>query len=142
MSDTFFLPEDDQDYLRRKAIPYRLRSEGQGDALRRAVEFTDFIIPPNLFKRDGAGQLVPAGTANVLVLIPKGYAKTKLDSWYLKPALLRADGGFADRATGQPDLFGESWQFWSRHLEDAEWRPGTDGLEIYLQYIRAGLRDA
>jgi hypothetical protein len=61
----------------------RFHTEGQGDALRRAIEFIDFAIPPNLFKRDASASVVPAGTANILVLIPKGYSKAKLDSWYI-----------------------------------------------------------
>jgi hypothetical protein len=78
----------------------------------------------------------------ILVLIPKGYSKTKLDSWYVRPAL-KLSNGLPVAATGDDqDLFQQKWQFWSRHLDDKEWRPGTDNIEIYLQYIRAGLRDA
>jgi Prokaryotic E2 family E len=141
MTDEPFLPEDDQDFLRKRGVSHRFHTEGQGDALRRAIEFIDFAIPPNLFRRDTSASVVPAGTANILVLIPKGYSKAKLDSWYIRPALVLANGGFVDRANSEQDLFGQSWQFWSRHLDEHEWRPGVDGLEIYLQYIRAGLRD-
>jgi hypothetical protein len=141
MTDEPFLPEDDQDFLRKKGVPHRFHSEGQGDALRRAIEFVDFTVPPNLFKRDANGPIVPACKAHILVLIPKGYSKAKLDSWYVQPALMLANGTLVDRANSQQDMFGRSWQFWSRHLDEKEWRPGIYGLETYLQYIRAGLRD-
>jgi hypothetical protein len=137
-----FLPEDDQDFLRKKEIRHRFHSDGQGDALRHAIEFVDFVIPPNLFKRDANGLWVPAGTASILVLIPKGYSKTKLDSWYVRPWLKLSNGSPIAATGDDQDLFQQKWQFWSRHLDNKEWRPGTDGLEIYLQYIRAGLRDA
>jgi hypothetical protein len=142
MTDEPFLPEDDQDFLRKKGIPHRFHSDGQGDALRRAIEFVDFAIPSNLFKRDANGVMVPAGTASILVLIPKGYSKTKLDSWYVRPALKLSNGSLIIATGDNQGLFQQSWQFWSRHLDDKEWRPGIDSLETYLQYIRAGLRDA
>lgn len=141
MTDEPFLPEDDQDFLRKKGISHRFHTEGQGDARRRAIEFMDLTIPPNLFKRDANGLMVPAGTASILVLIPKGYSKTKLDSWYVRPALKLSNGSPITATGDNQDLFQQSWQFWSRHLDDKEWRPGIDGLETYLQYIRAGLRD-
>jgi hypothetical protein len=136
-----FLPEDDQDFLRKKGLPHCFHEEGNGEALRRAIEFTDFAIPPNLHKRASNGSLVPAGSASVLILIPKGYAKTKLDSWHVRPALFLANGGTVDRANNEQTYFGQNWQFWSRHLNENEWREGVDGLETYLQYVRSGLQN-
>jgi hypothetical protein len=135
-----FLPEADQEFLAHKGLRYELKSELPGDE-RRAIEFPDFEVPANLARRDGAA-LVPGGTARLLVLVPTGYAKVKLDSWYTFPRLYLLDGREVDRATGSQDMFGVSWQFWSRHLTDAEWRADVDGLETYLQYIRAGLKEA
>jgi hypothetical protein len=140
MSEASFLPEDDQDFLHRKAIKHRLLSEGTEPEVRRAVVFEEFEIPTNLCQRRD-GQLVAGGTAAILVLIPKGYAKARLDSWYIRPGLFTPSGGPVDRAGSEADLFGEKWQFWSRHLADNEWRPDVDGLETYIQYIRAGLRN-
>lgn len=140
MSVVNFLPEDDQDFLRLKAIAHRLLSDGDGPDARRAVEFPGFQLPPNLCQRQN-GALVPGGTATLMVLIPRGYAKTRLDSWYVKPNLFLPCGGLIDCASSEADLFGDTWQFWSRHLTDDEWRPDVDGLETYLQYIRSGLRN-
>jgi hypothetical protein len=137
-----FLPEADQDYLRQKAIRHRLLAEKIDNStdVRRGIEFLDLAMPANTCQRRAEG-LVPGGVANVLVLIPTGYDKTRLDSWYLRPALFNLNGQVFDRAGSPTPLFGEEWQFWSRHLADNEWRPGIDGLETYLQYIRAGLRN-
>jgi len=140
MTEANFLPEDDQDFLRLKAISHRLLSEGSGQNIRRAVAFPGFQVPSNLCQKQN-GLLVPGGTTTVLVLIPTGYAKTKLDSWYVRPGLFMPGGGLIDRAGSEADLFGDKWQFWSRHLDDGEWRPDVDGLETYIQYIRAGLRN-
>ena len=140
MPDGSFLPEDDQDFLRLKGIRHTLLEEDvPGAEKRHAIEFLDFPLPPNLFRREN-GALIPGGTVSVLVLIPKGYAKVRLDSWYVLPAVYLASGQPADRANGESLLFGRKWQFWSRHLTEAEWREGIDGLEVYLQYIRSGLR--
>ncbi|BAJ83264.1 hypothetical protein ACMV_P5_00100 (plasmid) [Acidiphilium multivorum AIU301] len=140
MSEPSFLPEDDQDFLRRKAIKHRLVSEMVGMEVRRGVIFPEFEVPGNLCSRQN-GQLVAGGTAALLVLIPKGYAKTRLDSWYVQPGLFLPGGGLVDRAGSETDLFNGRWQFWSRHLADSEWRPDIDGLETYIQYIREGLRN-
>lgn len=141
MNGANFLPEDDQDFLSRKAIKHRLLSEGENPNERRAVVFSEIEVPSNLCQRHTDGRLVAGGSADILVLIPKGYAKTRLDSWYVKPNLYLPGGDFIDRAGSETSLFGDTWQFWSRHLAEEEWRPDIDGLETYLQYIRAGLRN-
>jgi Prokaryotic E2 family E len=140
MSVISILPEDDQTYLLLRAVKYRLLEENVGGQLRRGVEFLDFDVPANLYQREG-GILVAGGTVSVLVLIPPGYPKARLDSWYVRPGLFLANGCVADRAGSESDLFNLRWQFWSRHLQEGEWRPDIDGLETYVQYVRAGLRN-
>lgn len=138
-----FLPEDDEEYLRGKGLPFEEKAETLPDkAVRKGVEFANFEFEGNLYElRDG--QLMKATRCRLLILIPTGYATTKLDSFYTKPRLLRPDRNTPDRAAGESELFSEkNWQFWSRHLADGEWRPGIDGLETFLQYVRAELRRA
>jgi Prokaryotic E2 family E len=139
MADGSFLPEEDQDFLRAKSLKHALLREEVGTEERRGIEFLDFLLPPNLYLRK-EGALVAGGNVSLLVVIPKGYAKVRLDSWYVSPPVYRADGSPADCAGSESDLFGRKWQFWSRHLTESEWRDGADGLEVYLQYIRSGLR--
>ncbi|RWE31180.1 MAG: hypothetical protein EOS77_17780 [Mesorhizobium sp.] len=54
---------------------------------------------------------VPGGLVRLLVLIPPGHAKVRLDSWYVSSGLFQLDGREVDRANGQQVLFGENWQF-------------------------------
>jgi hypothetical protein len=143
-----FLPEDDVDFLEKKAIPHRLRSEPlppspdpNAEKERKAIEFTEFRLPQGLYTNEN-GVMRSVSTARILVLIPQGYSKTKLDSWYLIPHLVLPTGTPINCATGTNTLFGEDWQFWSRHLDDGEWRHGIDGLDTYFRYILQGLKDA
>jgi hypothetical protein len=136
-----FLPEDDQDYLRSKGMPFELRTEAAGNGnVRRGIILPALTFQGNLYTIEN-GQLARCTTCDVLILIPSGYATTKLDSFYTFPRLKRPDGADPG-STGEQGIFDRSWQFWSRHLADSEWRPGVDGLETYVQYIRGELRKA
>ena len=137
-----FLPEEDQEFLDGNGIKYELLTEKTPDgAERRGVLFPGFAVVGDLrVQKDGA--LAACETCDVLVMVPDGYATTKLDSFYTVPRLKRSDGGDPQAATGDTPLFGKSWQFWSRHLDDKDWRAGTDGLRTYLSYIRAEFRNA
>jgi Prokaryotic E2 family E len=137
-----FLPEDDRAYLSAKQISYEPKEEKLPDGtIRRGVVFPTFVLGANLYQVE-ATRLILCAVARVLIIIPKGYATTRLDSFYTSPRLKRADGTEPNRATGNETLFGEKWQFWSRHLTKGEWRPGIDGLETYLQYVTVELRRA
>ncbi|MFY9329945.1 MAG: E2/UBC family protein [Georgfuchsia sp.] len=137
-----FLPEDDLDYLQGKEINFELQSEAMPDSKeRRGVLFKNFKVPRNLLTYEN-GALVLCQTCNLVVLIPDGYATTKLDSFYTSPRLKRVDGTDPDRANGETPLFGRTWQFWSRHLDENDWRVGIDGLGTFLSYIQNELRSA
>ena len=140
---TFSLPEDDRDFLAYKKLPHRLLSEKvPGGDERRGVVLEGRPVPDNLRPAE-AGSQIPPLTTDVLVLIPPGYATTKLDSFYTGVRLVRiADGNTPQNAEGHQELFGITWQFWSRHLANEDWRPGIDSLATYLQYINAELRRA
>lgn len=137
-----FLPEDDQEYLESKGIKYELVTEKdpQGNE-RRGILFPAFSFSGNLFRQQD-GNLVSCDTCELLIIIPTGYATTKLDSFYTIPRLKRPDGADPDRANGETALFNKSWQFWSRHLDDTDWRVGVDGFSTYLQYVHGELRRA
>lgn len=137
-----FLPEDDQDFLNENNIKHELLTETQPDGTeRRAVRFPEFEFVGNLRTTEN-GNLVSSTTCDLLVVIPRGYATTKLDSFYTIPHLKRPDGSDPQNATDKPILFQRTWQFWSRHLDDSDWRVGKDGLRTYLSYIRSELRSA
>src|SRR5438128_2153144 len=105
-----FLPEEDQEFLDDSGIAYELRSEKLPDGTQRnGVVLPAFPVNGNL-RAEQDTLLVMCTSCDVLVIIPIGYATTKLDSFYTSPRLKRPDGTDPDRATGQSDLFGKPWQ--------------------------------
>jgi hypothetical protein len=137
-----FLPEEDQEFLSESGLQYEEVIEKMADGKeRRGVRFPAFSFSGNLRATNG-GSLVTANVCDLLVVVPDGYATTKLDSFYTIPKLKRADGNDPQNATVDSDLFGRKWQFWSRHLDDNDWRIGIDGLRTFISYIRGELRNA
>lgn len=137
-----FLPEEDQEFLSESGIKYEELAEKMPDGKeRRGVLFPGFSVLGNLRKVDGA-TLAGAESCDLLVMVPDGYATTKLDSFYTIPKLKRADGKDPQNANGECPLFEKTWQFWSRHLDDQDWRIGIDGLRTFISYIRGELRNA
>lgn len=138
-----FLPEDDRDFLVLKELPYELKTEEvPGGEPRNAIVFPRFTFDGDLYAADGTAAREKATSCDLLIVIPQGYATTRLDSWYTSPRLTKANGENPTQTAADQVLLGRSWQFWSRHLDEHEWRAGIDGLETYLQYVRAGLRQA
>lgn len=137
-----FLPEDDQEFLRENSIEHELLKETLPDGTeRRGVRFPNFQFTGSLWTLK-EGVLVSCSSCDLLVLIPSGYATTKLDSFYTWPRLKRADSKDPQNANAEMPLYQRPWHFWSRHLDDADWRVGIDGLRTYLSYIRNELRIA
>jgi hypothetical protein len=137
-----FLPEDDRTYLAEKGLEYQLQSEDTGPgSTRNAILLPQFALTGNLYASVD-GKLVQTASCDLLIIVPSGYATTKLDSFYTIPRLKRADGADPNAATGEQELFARKWQFWSRHLEDKDWRDGVDGLSTYLEYVRRELKVA
>ena len=137
-----FLPEEDQEFLESNGIVHEPVTEKTPDGTeRRGVLFPGFAFTSNLHTMQN-GALAPCSECDLLVLVPDQYATTKLDSFYTVPRLKRADGSDPQNATGDTPMFGKTWQFWSRHLNDADWRVGVDGLRTFLSYIRSELRRA
>jgi len=137
-----FLPEEDQEFLDENGIKYQEFLENMPNGQeRRGVLFSSFTFSGNLRTTTG-GSLVKAEACDLLVLIPDGYATTKLDSFYTIPKLKCADGRDPQNATVDSTLYGKTWQFWSRHLDDNDWRVGIDGLRTFISYIRGELRNA
>lgn len=137
-----FLPEEDVEFLDSNSIKYELLSETiPNGTVRRGVFLPGFAFAGDLrMQKDGAW--VPCGGCDLVILIPDGYATTKLDSFYTLPRLKRVDGADPQNANGESQLFGKNWQFWSRHLDDQDWRVGVDGLRTFLNYVRGELRSA
>ena len=139
-----FLISDDREFLATKALAFMATIETLPDGTtRRWLMLEDFAIEGRLFARPEPAQaLTPQEACRIAILMPDGYPTTKLDSFYTFPRLVRADGVDPINANGEMDIFGQKFQFWSRHLDNTEWRPGQDGLETYVNYVRRELRAA
>jgi len=135
-----FLPEEDQEFLDNNSIVHEFLIEKPPDGVeRRGVLFPGFALVGNLRVQKESG-LVVCASCDLLVLVPDGYATTKLDSFYTIPRLKRSDGADPQSANSETALFQRSWQFWSRHMDDKDWRVGIDGLRTFLSYIRGEFR--
>jgi len=138
-----FLPLDDREFFESKGLAYEQIEEKLSDGnVRRLVILEAVRCPPSVFSKSEQGQLVRVETFRLLIVVPNGYATTRLDSFHTQPRLLRSDGTEPDRATGSGSFLGSNWQFWSRHLAESEWRVGIDGMETYLQYVLNELKIA
>ncbi|MGA2833647.1 MAG: E2/UBC family protein [Terracidiphilus sp.] len=137
-----FLPEEDQEFLCENGIKYQELIENMPDGKeRRGLRFPAFSFSGDL-RTINDGSLVKVNACDLLVIIPDSYATTKLDSFYTIPVLKRADGRDPQNSAIDSELFGEKWQFWSRHLDDKDWRVGVDNLRTFISYIRGELRIA
>jgi len=138
-----FLPEEDRELLALKEIPYSEKQEKlPNGTTRKGIVFPGVSFTGNLFERNKDGVLTPCTQCELLVLIPSGYANTKLDSFYTRPHLKVATGEAPNKATEVQKLFESDWQFWSRHLTEEEWNKGARDLVNYLQIIKGELRKA
>jgi hypothetical protein len=137
-----FLPENDQEFLDENGVKYQTLAEKLPDGTERnGILFPEFPFAGNLCVSNGSG-LVACTVCDLLVLIPRGYATTKLDSFYTIPHLKRADGSDPINANAETQLFEKTWQFWSRHLDDNDWLVGKYDLRKFLSHIRHELRIA
>lgn len=132
-----FLPEDDRDYLESKGFKYVLKDDGT----HKGVLISDFSFDGSLYQEQSGNPAI-CNSCELLILIPEQYNTTRLDNFYTRPFLKRADRLDPVNANGRQQLFGEEWQFWSRHLTDEEWKKSVRGLEVWIPYVRAALRDA
>lgn len=138
-----FLPLDDREFFASKQFAFEEIEEKLPDGnVRRLVLLDSLQAPSSMFVKDEQGQITPAGNFKLLIVVPNGYATTRLDSFYTQPRLLRSNGAEPDRAGGSSNFLGSDWQFWSRHLAESEWRVGIDGMETYMQYVLNELRIA
>jgi hypothetical protein len=88
-----------------------------------------------------AGRYLPRAT-DLLVRLPSNFPMAKPDMFWTHPHVKLASGIYPPQA----DVFslthdGRQWQQWSRHLSDAQWRPGRDCLRTFLGTIRRELQE-
>ncbi len=119
------LLEVDELYLKSKGYDYEV--EAQSNVLHLIIRGFPF---PSAYSVE---------EADVLIRIPAGYPKSKLDMFWTSPKITLAGGGLPNRANVDQNFGGRQWQRWSRHWQ-APWRIGVDGLDTFIASIHNELR--
>ena len=123
-----FLPEKDREYLNAKRIVFQEIADGG----QKGVVLKDKTLPEGRFD---------VAKADVLILLPPGYADVAPDMFYLLPWVRLVPANCYPRKADHPVGFaGQSWQRWSRH--NPEWRPGTDGIWTMIKRIDDAIEKA
>jgi hypothetical protein len=118
------LPEADRDFL--SASGYDLTVERVGEQIH--IVFKDFPLPR-----------YEPHSADLLIIVPNGYPKARLDMFWTHPHVTLAGGSVPLKTEVREQHGGRNWQRWSRHLADGKWRPGVDNLRTYMRTVKAEL---
>ena len=119
------LPPDERHYLQAKFPEFSEALENQMVC----VVITNFPLPSGLTPRQ----------SDLLLRLAAGFPDVPPDMWWFDPPVSRPDGKTIPQTQVQEMHLGRTWQRWSRHLNQGEWRPGVDGLESYLTLVRREL---
>jgi hypothetical protein len=119
------LPEADTMYLSERALSHQVSV----DAQMTCVVLPNWRLPPG-YDRD---------CADLLLRLPAGYPDIPPDMWWFYPAVHLATGQTIRATEVAEQHVGRSWQRWSRHFNNGQWRSGIDGLESFLALIRREL---
>jgi hypothetical protein len=122
------LPPVDIEFLKESAPAHSITSEGGMIC----VVIPDFPLGPGFDQ----------ATSDLLLRLPGGYPDVKPDMWWFSPAVRRTDGATILATESQEQYLNKTWQRWSRHLEDRQWRSGVDSLRSYLAIVHKELRKA
>lgn len=122
------LPPIDMKFLHETAPAHSIASEGGMIC----VVIPDFAL--------GLGY--DRATSDLLLRLSGGYPDVKPDMWWFHPPVRRTDGQTIEATQTQEQYLGRTWQRWSRHLNDGQWRSGIDTLRSYIALVRSELRKA
>jgi Prokaryotic E2 family E len=75
------------------------------------------------------------GQADLLLRLSPGFPDIRPDMWWFAPAIRLSDGRVIKATEVTEHHLGRSWQRWSRHFNEGQWRSGIDSLESYLALI-------
>ena len=120
------LPAVDSTYLKEKGIPHQVIIE----ANMVCVLFPGFALPLGYDRAQ----------ADLLLRLSPGYPDVPPDMWWFDPPVTPSDGRPIQATESREQYLGRAWQRWSRHLNQGQWRPGTDSLETFLALIRRELQ--
>jgi len=123
------LSESDRSILEELGLTYTVLEEPQPSNAWTAVLFSDYELPPG-YDRD---------KTDLLVRLPPGFPDAAPDNFWIDPPITNKRTRAAPPNTASETHHGRSWQFFSRHLTAAHWRPGIDDLRTWLNTIRRTL---
>lgn len=119
------LPELDNVYLSDRGLAPDITVEGGMTC----VVFPNWVMPPGYDRQ----------TVRLLIRLSAGYPDVAPDMWWFDPAVRLADGRVVRATEATERHLGKSWQRWSRHFSQGQWKSGIDGLESFLALIRREL---
>lgn len=78
--------------------------------------------------------------ADLLLRLSPGYPDVPPDMWWFDPPVALASGKAIPATDVRESHLGRTWQRWSRHFAQGQWRSGVDSLETFLALIHRELR--
>lgn len=119
------LPVHDVDHLKERRPNHNVASE---------ANMTCVVLPK---------YELPAGYdhshSDLLLRLHPGYPDVPPDMWWFDPPVKLPDGRFPQATECMEHHLGRTWQRWSRHFNNGQWRSGIDTLESFLALIRKEL---
>lgn len=76
---------------------------------------------------------------DLLIRLKPGYPDIAPDMWWFDPPVRRADTKPIPATDVIENHLGRSWQRWSRHFTNGQWKSGIDSLESYFALINREL---
>jgi hypothetical protein len=116
------LLKTDEAYLQERGLPYEVHEE----AGMTCIVFPGWVLP------EGFG----VSSSDLLIRLSPGYPDVPPDMWWFDPPVKRADGVEIPATQVVEQHLSRSWQRWSRHFQQGQWKSGVDGIESYLALIR------
>lgn len=122
------LAEDDAKFLEEQGWAFEVQADG---------ELINVVI---------SNYELPAGYSvsetDLLLRLPAGFPDARPDMFWLSPPVSYDAGGVPPGSEQREEYLGRSWQRWSRHLGERDWRPGIDNLQSYVRFVRTNLQSA
>lgn len=119
------LPQSDMDYLNERDLTYQISSESDMTC----VVLLQWPLPKG-FDHDAS---------DLLIRLSPGYPDVPPDMWWFSPSVNLQNGQALPATDSMESYLGRSWQRWSRHFNNGQWKSGIDGLESFLALIRQDL---
>lgn len=119
------LPLNDQAYLEARGLTFETTSESNMTC----VLLRGYPLPEGYDR----------SRSDLLLRLSPGYPDVPPDMWWFDPPVKLSNGRVVQATECIEQHLGRSWQRWSRHFNQRQWRSGVDCLESFLALIRKEL---